>query len=324
MLSAAPITRHSIWRIPRRGVSLAELVVVIAVMGVAGGALSRVAVHQQRRYRELSVGMQTRAQLRHGAELLATELRGLSAVGGDIYDGEMHDASIAFRATVGTYVLCERPAPGALNVDVASLDAWGTHDRATDPPSPGDSAFLYDTGVELGPSDDSWRAHLVTAATPVSAHCVVADDSTGLGEFTPERAPSASFVPPRTYRLSVQPPPASSLDPHAPIRLFRRARYALYHSSDGEWHLGYADCRPLVRAPPCATIQPVSGPYLSYAPPGGSRPSGLTLEYFDSAGVQTSDPLLVARIDVTLRARGSIGEQETASMSVSSALRNSR
>jgi len=306
----------------RHGVSLAELLVVIAVMGVAAGALSRVAVHQQRRYRELSATMQARAQLRHGAELLANEFRGLSAVGGDIYPGEMNDASIAVRATIGSYVLCRRRAPGAADVEVTSLDPGDSRDGAP-APSPGDSAWLYDTGVALGPSDDSWRAHLITDVTPVAGPCAPADDSTGVDESTPKGA-SSSVSPRKRYRLSVHPPPASSLDPHAPIRLFRRARYALYQSSDGEWYLGYSDCRPIVRAPPCATIQPVSGPYLPYAAPGSSRSSGLTFSYFDTAGVQTTNPLLVARIDMTLRARAPVGAQDMASMDISAALRNRR
>jgi type II secretory pathway pseudopilin PulG len=298
-------------------VSLVELLVVIAVMGVAAGALSRVAVHQQRRYRELSVTVQARTQLRHGAELLANEFRGLSAVGGDIYPGEMHDASIAVRATIGSYLLCGRPSAGAVDVDVTSLDPGGSLDGAP-APSPGDSAFLYDTGVAGGPSDDSWRAHLITAVTSVAVHCAPANDSNLADEST------SSVSPRRTYRLSVHPSPTSSLDPHAPVRLFRRVRYALYQSSDGEWYLGYSDCRPIVRAPPCATIQPVSGPYLPYAAPGSSKSSGLTFSYFDAEGLETTDPLLVARIEVTLRARAPVGAQEVASMDISAALRNRR
>jgi prepilin-type N-terminal cleavage/methylation domain-containing protein len=308
----------------RHGLSLAELLVVVAVMGIAAGALGRVAVLQQSRYRELSFATQARGQLRHGAELLAAELRGVSAVGGDIYPNEMHDASIAVRATTGSYVLCAPPARGSSDLLVASLDAPGGREAVADPPSAGDSLWLYDTGTMLGGSDDSWRAHLITAAGPVSVPCVVDRHAAVPSRPTADDTADSAATARRSYRVSIQPPPSSAVDEHAPARVFRRVRYALYRSSDGEWYLGYSDCRPLVRAPACSTIQPVSGPYLPYSAPGTTGPSGLTLSYFDSSGGPTSDRLAVARIEIVLRARTALREKQTATVQVSAALRNRR
>jgi hypothetical protein len=80
-------------------------------------------------------------------------------------------------------------------------------------------------------------------------------------------------------------------------------RYALYRSSDGLWYLGFSDCRPIVRSPPCTALQPVSGPYEPFAPDGARRASGLTFTYRDRGGSATDDPARVATIEISFRAR---------------------
>jgi hypothetical protein len=82
--------------------------------------------------------------------------------------------------------------------------------------------------------------------------------------------------------------------PGAALRFVRRARYQLYRASDGLWYVGHLDCLPS-RATPCATIQPVVGPFES---------NGVHFAYRDSTGAVTSDPTRVARIDVHARAPG--------------------
>ena len=287
-----------------RGVSLIELLVVLALLGIAAGAISRIATSQQRAYRVLAAKTVALGQVREGSEVLASELAGISPGAGDIYDGEMHDASIAFRSAIGTYLLCAAPIGGTSTIDVvpvgpgvsagagASEDVVDTGDPAGsavetphDPPSVGDSLWIHDAGPDIGSADDHWRAHLITAVEGVRRRC----------------APSADSGETAAYRMSIVPVPASSLADHAPLRLFRRARYALYHSGDGGWYLGFSDCRPLVRNPPCASMQPVSGPYLPAAT-GASGGSGLTLAYLDRAGTPTTDPAAVAAIELVLRA----------------------
>jgi len=289
----------------RRGVTLTELLVVLALLGVVGGVISRVATGQQRSYRALAARTIAFGQVREGSEVLASELAGISPGAGDLYDGEMHDASIGFRSATGTYLLCGAPAGGTNTIDAvrvawtSTLDDPPTTDGAVDPeapgggeiaaphdpPSVGDSLWILDAGPGIDSADDRWRAHSITAVEPVRRPCAPAADS---GETM-------------AHRMTIVPAPSVSLAVHAPVRLFRRARYALYQSGDGGWYLGFSDCRPLVRNPACAPMQPVSGPYLPAAT-GASARSGLSFAYLDRTGAPTTDAELVAAIELALRA----------------------
>jgi len=105
--------------------------------------------------------------------------------------------------------------------------------------------------------------------------------------FTRSTAEAAAA---RSLRLS--PPLAPEVALGAALHFVRRARYQLYKASDGRWYLGYLDCLSS-RATPCATIQPVNGPFA---------PNGVRFVFSDSTGVAASDPARVARIDVLARA----------------------
>ncbi len=298
----------------RRGLSLVEILVVLTVLGVAASAIARLAIHQQRSFRLLATRSVAVGQLRAGSEILAADLAAIAPAAGDIYEGEMHASSIAFRAALGTYMLCGAPVNGDGAVDVVAIgpaSGAGEVNRAsistTKAPEPGDSVWLYDPGDVMESSDDRWRSHVVTTTARAQAACGVGAD-TGAAPVT---------------RLVVTPQPSSSLARHAPVRVFRRARYALYRSRDGAWYLGFADCRPLIRTPACAPLQPVSGPYLPPAVPRAGAPGGLALTYLDRDGAPTDEPLRVAAIDITLRA-GTIdrGSPDTLSVRRVIVLRN--
>jgi hypothetical protein len=72
-------------------------------------------------------------------------------------------------------------------------------------------------------------------------------------------------------------------------------RYELYEASDKRWYLGFTQCHPNA----CSALEPVSGPYRPLAAPGQS---GIGFYYFDVNGAPTTNPALVARIDVAVRA----------------------
>jgi len=265
--------------------------IVLAVLGVAAGALSRIATRQQRNYRALATRSLALGQLREGSDVLASELAGLSPGAGDIYEDEMRDASIGFRAVLGSYLLCGPPPVGSSEIDVIRLSPTVSGggpggESAAARPAAGDSLWVHDAGVDIGGSEDGWSAHLITSAATARGSCPPASHGGGV-ELT---------------RLTIIPAPRRSIAPYAPARLFRRARYTLYRSSDAGWYLGFSDCRPLVRRPVCAPMQPVSGPYLAYSPARATRPGGLTLDYLDRDGTPTGDRLAVAAIEVTLRA----------------------
>ena len=276
---------------PPRGLSLIELLIVLAILGVAGGALSRIATHHQRAYGRLALRTLAGAQLRDGADVLAAGLAGLAPAAGDIYPGGMNHAAIEFRAPLASALLCEGVPPGARELDLAGSppvdDAHDDGDRPFRAPSvvPGDSLLLYDASADTAGAESAWSAHAVVAAVNVRRPC-----------------PPLDTLPRPIVRASIIPEVRGAPESHAPVRIFRRARYALYRAGDGKAYLGFRDCLPLSREPACAPLQPVAGPYMADAGPRATDRGGLTLEYLDAAGRPVEDAREVATIVATLRA----------------------
>ena len=294
----------------RSAVTLAEVLVVLAVLGIAAAAVSRVGVGQGERYRDFAGAVRARSVLREGTSLFATELRGVAPPSGDLYAGEMRDASIAFRSAIATFALCEPAMAGTSSIEVIVPDFATDTGSSTGPsetPSVGDSLWLYDSGATVRGSDDRWEPALIVSAVRGRRACP--NTASGLRDV---------------YRLGLANATHATTESHAPVRVFRRVRYALYQSSDALWYLGYADCRPIVRNPPCSSLQPVSGPYQSYSSANGGARSGLRITYLGLDGRATSDPLTVVAIGIVLRAQSgarSAGRRDAVD-SLTIALRN--
>ena len=277
----------------RRGVSLVELLVVLAIVGVAAGAVARVGTHQQRQYGRLAARSLALAQLRDGGDVLASALADIAPRHGDLHDDGLEHASLSFRLARGSAALCGPAAAGANEIDIVSLAVLGsTAPAGDDQPAgwivPGDSIWIHDAASDTAAASDPWHAHAVVSTTTVRGSCAPADGD----QVTMVRAvirPGLRAVP----------------EVHAPARVFRRARYALYRAGDGRWYLGFSDCLPGARAPACAPMQPVAGPYLPDAGAASARRGGLQFEYLDSGGAPTDDPAAVAIIVVRLRALAS-------------------
>ncbi len=263
----------------RYGFTLVEILVVVVLLGLVGGALMSMIARQQRFYSGASGIMELRGNIRQLIEILPAELRGLSPADGDIY--EMTGSSIAFRSTTGASVVCSI-AGGGTTITIPpvrvsernGLTAW------TAMPQAGDSLLVYDDSVGV------WR-RVELATNPVAG-----SSCAGLVSNATEAAAG------RTLTLS--PALSSTVRPGAAIRFYRYAYYGLYQAFNGHSYLGYYDC-VRTRSPVCGTIQPVSGPYL----PGSNGAPGLTLTYLDGAGAVTADPTRVARINIVARAQSS-------------------
>ena len=275
----------------RKGASLVELLVVLAIIGVAAGAVTRVATAQQRHYRVHIARVAALGRLREGMDVLTTELMGVAPAAGDIH--EMAGTSVAFRAPLAAAILCAAAAPATsdlvLSAFPASIDSTDTEGDPVGESwlAAGDSLWVHDAGADTAGASvgEAWHSHLVTAAVSVRTTCLALD---------------SAAVP--ATRATVMPGVESLLEAGAPARAFRTVRYTLYRAGDAAWYLGFSDCRPLVRSPACAPIQPVAGPYLPAADP--SR-AGLRFEYLDAAGAPTDDRRAVVAVRVTLRANAS-------------------
>jgi hypothetical protein len=70
------------------------------------------------------------------------------------------------------------------------------------------------------------------------------------------RAPADSSA--RVLRIVLADTVPVDLETGAEVRVFRRGRFALYHTGSGEWAVGWRRCHPWSGA--CGIIQPVAGP----------------------------------------------------------------
>ena len=281
----------------RRGASLIELIVVIALLALLGSAILGVVVHQERFYRAQASAIDSRATVRAAASLFQSELRALTPEDGDLY--AIGASAIEYRATLAQSVICtisssrQRITIPPEHLASGTPLTWiGTQAET------GDTLLVLATDSALG---DSWQRHVLTTSPSSTGSCPT---STG---FTTSAAEASAAL-----TLALDPPLDSTIDTGTLVRIVRRARYELYRASDSRWYLGYLDCLAL-RATPCNTVQPVSGPYA---------PAGIHLSYLDLGGAITADPFRVARIDVLAIAARRSAPDTLDSLATTIALRN--
>ena len=277
-------------RLKRFGFTVAELLVATAVAGVAAAAMTATIVRQQRFYSAASEVLTTRSQLRDGADILASDIRG-AAVG--LFGlPVMTDTAVEMYTVIATSVACSAPSGATIGLPPATLVSGNTLTSMLYQPDTGDVAIVY--AVPSGVIDSAfWDIHRIASFSSRALNVACAP-STG---FT---VAGDAFTAATGYQLTLATLPSPAVRTGAPIHFVRRARYSFYRSSDGEWYLGYRRCS--ASSPfTCAAIQPVSGPYRPYR---ASSPPGLAFRYFDSSGRQlnaAAESFNVARVDIVLR-----------------------
>ncbi|MEO7647951.1 MAG: prepilin-type N-terminal cleavage/methylation domain-containing protein [Gemmatimonadaceae bacterium] len=267
-------------RAARRGFSLVELIVILALSTIVMGGLTSVLVRQQRFYRGTADLIETRSQIRQAAGIIPSDLRGVSTIGGDIL--AISETSMIFWATIGQAVACVA-TPGAFTIDIPPLVLANKNTLASFAMTPaiGDMVYVYHDGPTVAAGDDQWKAYGIAAdptMPPAPALC-------------PYLVGSADLTTPR-YRFALSRPLEAFVTPGTPLRFVRRTRYTLYRASDNAWYLGYC-------SPDCVggTPQPIAGPFL----PAGGGTSGVSFSYQDAAGAVTAVPANVAQISIVVR-----------------------
>jgi hypothetical protein len=266
-------------RASRAGVSLAELLVVLVILGLVGSVIMRVVLRQQRFYASAAEITSTRADLRDLATVLPSDLRAISSVGGDIY--AMSDSAIDFRLTTGISAICQLGA-GFVVVPPATLASRSGVTAWMSAPVSGDSVLIYDEGASSAISDDVWRPYKIIAA-PIAASCPTTT------KFTTTSAEAAAGI-----KLTLSAALPATTPQGSAMMFFRHAHYGLYLSGTRTM-LGYYDCPGST----CGSVTPMGGPFLPYAASG----SGVQFTYYDSTGAVTATKTNVARIDVMVRAQ---------------------
>lgn len=263
-------------RASRQGTTLLELLVVLVLLSMLGGAIMHVAVAQQRFLDAAERVVEARRTAREGADIPRQELRAVAPASGGIYD--MAADYVEFRSLIGASVVCDIDSTRT-RVSIPGRQAWSGLTSWVVPPREGDTLVVFDAASDSSPL--RWRLHTLASAPAPVGHCAAAS---GLAPIQADESAALSF--------ELDPPLELSAETGAPLRFFRRVRYELYRAGDGRWYLGFLDCAP-ARSVSCSAVQPVAGPFA---------PAGVRFAFRDSTGALTSHPAGVARIDVLSRA----------------------
>lgn len=205
----------------RRGFSLAELLVALALGGAVAAVALRLLADNLRLYQSQSQTIDRAQNLRAAAVLLTAELRELSANEGDVYSADL--TLLSFRAMRRLGFVCAASPAGAARLAIRRQPQFGS--RGFDAAS--DSLLIY-TPVDSVDPAGRWLAAPLTAIH--GGHC-------------------ADSAPADVLETSASGRPVAL---GTPVRAFEPVTYRLYRGGDGEWHIGLAASGHV--------IQPLVGP----------------------------------------------------------------
>jgi prepilin-type N-terminal cleavage/methylation domain-containing protein len=246
----------------RRGFTLVEVMLALAVALIVTGATYSLLVNTQRLTRAQSARVALQSSVRAAALIVANELGELSSVSaGTISQNDvlaLGTHAVTYRAPRGVGFICQTAGPTVIRL------ARNTFTGHREPQAGRDEALVFVPGDSAAGSEDSWVAvQIADVATTVTC---------------PGGGPGI------TLTLSASPSPLL-LEAGTPVRLVEPMELRLY-ASDGAWWLG-------ARAVNTGeAIQPLAGPLA---------PGGFQLEYLDRLGGPTTDRTGIRSIRVTIR-----------------------
>jgi prepilin-type N-terminal cleavage/methylation domain-containing protein len=295
----------------RHGFTLSELLITIVILGLLGTSVARMMLSQQRFFHRTTEEMTVRRGLRKALSMMPTELRGLSATGGDIT--AFSSSAITFRSTIGSSLVCAKGSSTQIDVPPVNTSRTTTSSWYTTPSS-GDTVYALRQDSS-GVAGDYWSAHQITGVISSASYCPASP-------YTDAALDNGKL----RLRFTVSPALPDSVNVGSALRFTRSARYALTAAPSGRW---YINRQEMVGGSWAAAV-PVAGPFVASGTNGG-----MVLAFFDSTGVALTTQAQanrVSRIDVVLRAQGNSssgleGKSTTIvrdSVSIDIALRNRR
>lgn len=224
------------------GFTLLEILLVVTLTGLVVAGMLRALTAQKRYYARQTRILDARHALRAASTILGSELREVSASGGDLYF--VASDSIGFRSTVGFGLVC------GIDSNTLNLTRVSGHFQLVS----GDSLLLFVEESERD-SDDYWRALHVSA---------ISTSGTCANGAAAERSVTVEFVPGGVWIGT-------------PVRLFRPYVYGLFQTADDRWWLGRRLTTESEFAPVAGPLAPpgADGLELEYRDTADQPTSGL-------------------------------------------------
>ena len=248
----------------RRGFTLVEVLISLALTLVVAGTLYSLLLNTQRITRAQARRVELQSSVRAGSLIVVSELRELSAgVGGSGIQDDLlvpGSSSLVYRAMRGLGFICERPTATAIRV------ARSTFTGHRDPQAGRDEALIFIEDRAAAGAGDIWLGTKIVSVAS-GASCPGA-----LGPAITLTLPAGASV--------------AGLEAGTPVRITEVMELRLYESEGRSW-LG---ARSVSSG---EAIQPLVGPLL--------RGSGFRLEYLDAAGQPTADRGSIRSIRIALR-----------------------
>jgi prepilin-type N-terminal cleavage/methylation domain-containing protein len=248
----------------RRGFTLVEVMVSLALTLVVAGALYSVLLSTQRITRAQAQRVDLQSNLRAGALLVLGELRELSTVpAGTAGQNDILAAgssAVVYRAMRGVGFICSAPSATTLRIARSSFSG------ARDPQAGRDELLILSEDSTAAVAEDSWLATSIV--------------SVGTGSPCPGAlGPGITLTVPAGASVAVP-------EIGTPVRVAEVMELRLYESEGKSW-LG---ARSVSSG---ETIQPLVGPL--------TEGSGFGLEYLDATGIPTLDRTSIRSIRITVR-----------------------
>jgi hypothetical protein len=157
------------------GITVAMIVITLAVAHIT---------RHQRAYSAVASALDLRTRLRDGSDIVAAELRGISAVGDSLIVAS--DTAVEFYSAIGTSTLCTMPAPDRVTLPPDTLPSGRILSAWLAAPDVGDDIFVF---TDSPPAPARWqRGRITSVATvltpvgcPLSAALLTAGDVAGAG-----------------------------------------------------------------------------------------------------------------------------------------------
>jgi len=251
---------------------MVELIVVVVISTIALIAVYQTLITQERTYRYQSAAIDAQGTSRMALQVLATELREVSAsAGADINMGGI-DLLVASRDSVGFRAFRKVGIVCDFDRVLGSLDVWVPGEAF----APRDNILVFQEADSITDDDDSWASRVLASVSASPNEDACAGE---WSDYDVQRLGGLITVTPLVERGAL-------------VRSFEPITYGIYEYGD-DWVMG--------RRNSDGTIEPLVGPLL---PPTAG---GLRFRYFDvNGGVLTPTTAAaraqVARVEITVRA----------------------